>query len=176
MFILDIRVRDKSSIKILKRELNRIKRETMREVAQEFLDRHVAPHFGPANRQRYAHQRRRPVYRSEIKPREGRGQGKFVDNVLSGQSRRRALSLAKITATSNGAKLRLKLPPYFAKPFIGSFVGKDGKRKRITQQPDKVKELKTIDARTKSALKQFADKRFLRRIKLLRSVRTKKLT
>lgn len=181
--ILDIDKVDTSGIKLLKRDLNRIKKEAMRETAEWFLKTRIAAHFGPANRSRYGHAPRNKVYANEIKKRKGRGQGKFVDNTLTGKSARSARYLSRITATSKQATLSVTVPTYFKRPFVGTYMknvtGRDGRTrqvvKRITQQPDKVKELLTLDERDKKDTRDYAAKRVLRGIRSIRSEQRTKI-
>lgn len=115
------------------------------------------PHFGPSNRSRFQHEARTNFYTTITKKIEGRGQGRFVDNILKGLSMRFMQAFYTITGSKDAVTLTMKPPAYFAKPFIGSFV-RDGVTKRITRQPDKPKEVTTVDARDSKALSEFAGK------------------
>ena len=177
--ILAIEVSDKSGLKLLRKEINRIKKEALIETAQWFLKTKVPAHFGPANRRRYGHAPRNPLYAKEIKTRKGKGQGKHVDNTLTGRSARRAKYLSRVTGTSKTATLTVDVPTYFRRPFVGTYqktvTGKDGKTrqvtKRITKQPDKVKELLTLDERDKTDTRAYAAKQVLKGIKAVKAER-----
>lgn len=177
--ILDIAVSDNTGIKLLRKEINRIKKEAMQATAHWFLAKKVPQHFGPANRGRYKHKPRNKVYANEIKTRKGRGQGRFVDNNLTGKSAQQAKYLSRVTGTSKQATLSVTVPTYFKRPFVGTYTkavtGKDGRTrqvvKRITQQPDKVHELLTLDDRDKRETRDFAAKEVLRRIRAVKKER-----
>lgn len=158
MVILDVRVTEKSQVKLLKKSINRITKEILRETAEEFHRKILPRHFGPANRRKYKHEPRNKVYATDIKKRFGTGQGRFVDNQLNGRTKRRALAFARVTGTSKKATLRVQVPAYFNKPFVGTFRDDQGWTRRITRQPDKVAELKRVDNEDKEYLRKFADK------------------
>lgn len=117
-------------------------------------------HFTPSNRARFHHQPRTQVYESEIKKEAGVGQGKYVDNLLKGKSRRFMLAFATVTGSSKGVTVRLKPPAYFAKPYVGPLPGGG----RITQQPDKPKEIAAVDPRDAESMAKFAAERLRLRI------------
>lgn len=165
--ILGIKIENKSPLGDMRKELNRVRKEVMKDVGDEFVRNHLKPHFGPANRSRFKHEKRNDVYEKEIKKKKGQGDGKHVDNVLTGRSKRQVMASAKVTSTRDKATVRATVPGYFKKPFVGTFTrqktDKSGKvrsvLKRVTRQPDKVKELgemdrKDIDALTKYALRR----------------------
>lgn len=166
--ILGITVENRTALGVdMRRELDRIHKRMMQDVGEEFASEHIAPHFGPANRTRFKHEKRNDLYANKIKREEGVGQGKYVDNVLSGRTRRQVLTTARVTATKNKATVRATAPTYFTKPFIGSFMKKErqanGKvrmaQKRVTRQPDKLKELEEIDRKDVAELAKFAIRR-----------------
>ena len=177
--ILDIQTEDNSGIKLLKREINAMRKAVLKETAEWYLKTQIVPHFGPANRRRFNHANRNAVYSKEIKRRAGQGQGKFVDNVLSGKSRRQAQHLSRISATSKQATLNITVPAYFKKPFVGTFrktvTDKRGRTrtitKRVTQQPDKVAELLTMDERAKNETRRFAARAMTRQLRALQRQR-----
>lgn len=177
--ILDIESIDTTGLKGMRKELTRIKKETLKETADWFRRHKVAPHFGPANRRRYGHEPRNKVYANEIKKRKGTGQGRFVDNRLSGKSARQARYLSRISGSSKQATLTVTVPTYFRRPYVGSFTKtvKDANgrtrqvTKRVTRQPDKVAELLRLDQRDKEDTRKFSGKLMLRKIKALRKQR-----
>lgn len=184
MIVLNIKVEDSSPLASMKRELAKIKREVMGEVGNEFVRSHLLPHFGPQNRARFAHDRRNRVYASKIKTKKGQGAGRFVDDVLSGASKRQAQATVRVTKTQDRATVRCSLPAYFVKPFIGTFVkeerGKDGTvrrvPKRVTRQPDKVKELTTVDQKDRQELAEYGAKVGEKLWKQRQATKTKKIT
>lgn len=165
--ILGIKVERTAPLGEMRKELAKIRREVMRDVGNRFVSEHLKPHFGPANRQRFKHEKRNDGYLKRIKPDQGVGDGRFVDNVLTGRSKRQVMASAKVVATRDRATVRATVPGYFAKPFIGSFLrfkrDKDGrlksKLKQVTRQPDKVKELGTMDQKDVEALTRYALRR-----------------
>jgi hypothetical protein len=113
--------------------------------------------FNPNNETRFRHDKRSKVYKTFIKKKGGVGQGKFVDLQLSGKSKRQALHLYKVTGKRR-KKLKITVPPYYTKPFIGQWRDpQTGKIKRITRQPDKVHELLQVDQRDKDRLQKRAN-------------------
>lgn len=165
--ILGIEVENRTALGgKLRAELRRVQKEMMLEVGREFAREHVAPHFGPANRGRFDHEKRNDVYLKEIKPAHGSGQGKYVDLQLTGRSKRQVLATVRVTAVSDRVTVRATVPAYFSKPFIGSFAKQvttaAGKVrqvfKRVTRQPDKMKELGAIDDKDRASLQKFAVK------------------
>lgn len=125
------------------------------QAAGNYWHRELLPaHFGPANRARFGHAPRTRVYSESIKKREGRGQGRFVDNVLKGKSRRFMQAFATVTGTAKQATVTLKPPAYFANPYVGPLPG----GRRITQQPDKTVEITAVDQRDAEKVSEFAAK------------------
>jgi hypothetical protein len=165
--ILGIKIENKSPLGEMRKELNRIRKEVMKDVGEEFVRYHVKPHFGPSNRARFKHEKRNDVYEKEIKKKKGQGDGKHVDNKLTGRSMRQTLATAKVTSTRDKATVRATVPGYFKKPFVGTFTktvtDKSGRtrqvQKRVTRQPDKVKELGEMDRKDVDALTKFALRR-----------------
>jgi hypothetical protein len=166
--VLGIEIQNRTSLGgEMKRELNRIRKMVMQDVAREFAEDHIVPHFTSANRARFSHEKRNDVYLNEIKRKNGDGQGKYVDLQLSGRSKRQVMATIRITATKDKATVRTTAPGYFAKPFVGTFMKQErqpnGKirqvLKRVTRQPDKVKELGTIDRKDVDTLTRFALRR-----------------
>jgi hypothetical protein len=136
----------------------------MSETADRFISDHVNSHFTPNNETRYHHEPRNPIYKNRIKVKKGEGQGKYVDNILTGRTRRQVLATIKKTVTQFKCVVRATVPAYFAKPFKGT-VTRDKADKRgvvrqvtttITRQPDKMRELQEIDRRTVDDLTRFA--------------------
>lgn len=139
--ILSVEVIDNSGLKLLRGQINQMKKEALQEVAAYFHEELFPSRFTPGNDSRQRHEKRNQVYKDRIKKRFGQGQGKFVDLLLSGKTKRRT-SLRKITGTSSGATLTVETPAYFRRPFVGSFRDSKGRQKRVDHQPDKVAELK----------------------------------
>ncbi len=134
-------------------------------------------HFGTSNRSRYKLEPRTRFYLSVIKPREGQGQGRFVDLLLHGTARRRMMYNARIWATDGGNSVTLKMltPKYFTNPFVGTYVDAEGKQKRITRQPDKVAEVVQVNPDDKRTLANHIQASLLAALKVKRAKTTKKI-
>lgn len=125
----------------------------------EFWQSEIMPqHFAPNNKFAYRLQKRNDIYLDEIKKEEGQGPGKETLLVLSGKSRRFAMAFYKISGTKTRHTVTLDTPPYFARPFRGTFIGKDGQQKTITQQPDKPGEATQVNFRDRNRMIRFGIK------------------
>lgn len=132
------------------------KKEALRELAWYWHSNMLARHFSPGNSARYRMRPRNRIYREEIKKTKGEGQGRFVDLLLKGRSLRWMKSFAAVTGTDSQATLRMKPPGYFTRPFIGSYTDPEtGRRRIITQQPDKPSEVREISSDDRAALVRF---------------------
>lgn len=167
--IMTCEVLDRTPIKILKRELSRIRREALRELVMWFHEVYVPRRFSPGNDTRYQHAKRNDVYKNRIKRRRGIGQGKYVNNVLTGASRRRAMAFAKATATANQATLRVETPTYFRRPFKGTTRNRKGGITTINNQPDKVAETVFIPRQELEELRLQFQKILTRKLRQLQS-------
>lgn len=159
MIILDIKTQNSTPMKKgrSRKWLRGITKRVLFDTAEHWHQTIFPKHFTSANRSRYQTAVRNRIYRERIKPRKGAGQGKFVDLLLTGKSRRYMLALPQITSTSRKATVTMKPPAYFTNPHIGSFVDpRTGKQKRITQQPDKVEEATRVSEDDKRLLREFA--------------------
>lgn len=151
-----------------------IKKTSMQAVAREWMRTIFDRHFTPGNESRYQMQPRNAFYKNVVKKQEGQGQGKYVSLLLKEQSRRWLRTSATVTATQDRATLRMQGPPYFANPFIGRMkkevTTKAGMKRvieiNIGRQPDKVKELTTINEADRETLREFFHSDFEMRIKL----------
>lgn len=153
----------KNPPKGLGRRFRMTKAQTLKEVAWLWHREIMPRHFTPGNISRYRMKSRSQFYRQVIKPKEGQGQGRYVDLLLKGQTLRWLRAFATVTGTSYQSTLRLRAPAYFTRPFIGTFTDpRTGKRKRITQQPDKVAELRQVSAEDKAQMVRFARRGIMR--------------
>ena len=157
----------------LKREFGKLRKQLLQDVAAQWHLVILPKHFTASNRSRYQHQPRTSVYLKEIKPETGRGQGRFVDQMLGGKSRRFMMAFHKISGTQTQARLTMSPPPYFANPFIGETTSKDGRKIRVTQQPDKPSEITRLDNQDRDYLRRFAE---VRMRNLVRGARSLKIT
>lgn len=140
----------------MSRRYQQIKKEALQEVAWYWHSNILARHFSPGNTSRYRMKTRNKVYREEIKKTKGEGQGRYVDLLLKGRSLRWMKTFASVTTTADKATLRMKPPNYFTRPFIGSYTDPEtGRRRIITQQPDKPAEVKQISSDDRAALVRF---------------------
>lgn len=158
--VLSGKLFDRSGIRGLGRKFPRIQKEAMRSMAEKWVRDYLPGHFTPGNRNRYRFERRNPLYTRKIKPAKGTGQGKYVELLLSGRSRRAIVYLARITATQDRATVLMSPPGYFTNPKTGSYRNARGQQKRISHQPDKVRELLELPQSERDALVQIARKRF----------------
>lgn len=141
----------------LGRAMSRVVRENLKATAEFWHRELLAGHFRPSNRARFQHQARTTFTKTVTKRVKGVGQGKFVDNVLKGQSQRFMKAFANITGTRRQAVLTMRPPAYFTRPFRGSFRdARTGQTKTITQQPDKPGEITAIDQADRKRIEEFA--------------------
>lgn len=144
--------------RIAKRFVSKLQERVLDDNVHFFAQTMLPERFHPGNETRFKHARRNRVYREQIKRRAGKGQGKFVNLQLSGKAKRQATTLYKVTGKTR-KRLRLTLPTYYLKPFVGTFRDpRTGRTKRVTRQPDKAAELQQIDERDKARLQKRADK------------------
>ena len=116
-------------------------------------------HFTPGAESRYGYEARSKGYVDGRKRRYGRGQGKYVSNLFTGESRRRMTQLKTITSTSGTATVRMDAPTYFRKPFVGTTTTASGKTFTIKRQPDKVAEVTRVNAADLQKIRTFASTR-----------------
>lgn len=113
----------------------------------EFWHASILPkHFTSANREYHLQPRAEKYLRR--KRRIGIGQGKYVYNLLTGQTQRRMTYEYKVTATSRHATVRMNAPAYFTDPNDPN-----------GNQPDKVKETLEVSSRDVALLTTFAHRR-----------------
>lgn len=142
--------------RLARKELGILLDKVLDDSAHYFAQNLLAERFAPRNETRFNHEKRSKVYKGVIKRRGGVGQGKFVNLQLTGKAMRQARHLYRVTGKRR-KKLKLTLPAYYTRPFVGSWRDpKTGKTKRITRQPDKVRELVQVDARDKDRLQKRA--------------------
>lgn len=169
LIALNITVTDKSPLRGLGRRWGQIQRASLQAVARHWQATILPKHFTPGNRSRYGLAPRNRLYMQKIKQRKGKGQGKWVDDLLTGQSRRWMQSLSTITGSRNHCTLRMKAPAWFTNPFIGSYRDpKSGKTKTVSQQPDKPAEATAISADDRANLIKFLQGDITMRVALAR--------
>lgn len=169
LVVLNTEIKNAWVIKGIKRKWPQVLRLSMFAIARRWMEVKFPSHFTPGNETRYSHERRNPFYKRVIKIFEGEGQGKYVDDLLKGRSRRQLWTSTTITATQHRSTIRMKAPAYFTDPYIGRIekeipVKNDPSRMRkiiinITRQPDKVRELLEVPAKDKDDLQQYLQKR-----------------
>ncbi len=151
----------------ISRKLPGIYKAMMQSVALAWHDTLLDRHFTPGNQSRYGYENRNKVYLEEIKKKAGVGQGKYVSDVLKGQSARWLRTFFSITATQRQATLRMTAPTYFTSPFIGSFADpKTGKLKHVTRQPNKPEEVTQLNNDDRASLNKFAQENITSRVEL----------
>lgn len=139
--------------------VRKIHKELLIDVARFWHHRILPSHFTPGNETRYSMEPRGKRYKA-FKARVGVGQGRYVSNVLSGQSFRWLMTTDTYTGTQSQATLRMKAPTYFTSPAIGTFKGKDGRSFTITRQPDKPKEVTQVNDADRSEMQKYMGRRY----------------
>lgn len=137
-----------------------------------YYHREIFPrHFFQSNRTRYRHEKRSEYYLKRVKLRKGLATGKYVDDILTGVSRRRMLAFATVRASDGGNSvvLRMQAPRYFTNPYVGSFRDAQGKMKTIQRQPDKVAEVEQVNTEDQQKITEFTSKRVMERFRELKS-------
>lgn len=164
MIALHVQMIDRSGLKGGARRIGQVQRLALRDTAETWHAQLLAKHFSPGAAAGYRFAARSRVYKEFIKPHEGTGQGKFVDLLLKGRARRSLQSLYSIVGSKDRATIRMQAPAYFTNPFVGTFTDpKTGKLKRITRQPDKVREVTAVGAGDRQILRdRFADRLLVR--------------
>lgn len=131
----------------------------MKEIAAYWHSEIFPAHFTPGAESRYGYTPRTDAYRSGKKLRYGRGQGKYVSNLFTGESRRRMMHFKTISGTSKTSTIKMESPAYFRKPFVGTFTRPDGSQATIRRQPDKVDEVTRVNAADLQKIRTFASTR-----------------
>lgn len=137
----------------------KLQKQLMHDIGEYWHSQIMPQHFAPNNKFAYRLQKRNELYLEEIKKQEGQGPGKDTLLVLSGKSRRFAMAFYKISGTKTRHTVTLNTPPYFARPFKGTFITKTGERKTITQQPDKPSEATQVNFRDRNRMIRFGVQR-----------------
>lgn len=141
----------------LGRKMPAITRASLRSSAGHWHETVLQSHFTPYNDSRYRFDPRNKVYMEEIKKNEGVGGGRYIKDLLKGQSLRWMRTFVSITATQRQAVVRMISPTYFEKPFVGTFTDPhNGKTKVVTRQPDKPGEITQVNSSDNQALIDFA--------------------
>ena len=166
MIILDCKIAG-SPPKGLARKMPKIYKQNLNAVATHWHDKLLERHFTPGNNSRYQMEQRNPVYLEEIKKEQGVGQGRYVSDILKGQSLRWLRTFFSITGSQRHATIRMTAPTYFDQPIIGSFVDpKSGRLKHVTRQPDKPAEVTQVNNDDRATLTKFAQKDLQQRVEL----------
>lgn len=132
------------------RKFNSAVRQLMREVAHYWHEEIFPGHFTPGNETRYRVKPRSEKYIAR-KRKYGVGQGRFVANVFTGDTKRWMTTLAKfrVEQKTNIARVDMPTPTYFRKPYNPK-----------GNQPDKVDEVTQFNDRDRARVQEFARKRF----------------
>ena len=162
--ILGVTIENKNAFRGMGVRFAALTKETLKETAQRWHTSVMDSHFTPGNQSRYSMQNRNALYLEKIKKRHGQGQGKWVLNKLSEKSHRWMQVFVNITGTSRQIAVRMRPPTYFANPFIGSWIDRHGKRKTITRQPDKPKEVTAVNDADRAYLKNFMEWRIRQKV------------
>ena len=118
-----------------------MQRDLMKETAEWWSRDIMRRRLSAKAKNKYGHQKRTDWYLEFRKRKYAKGLGRSATNVFSGRARRSLLAFPRITGTHRHVKLKLDAPRYFVRPKIGAYIAKGGRRKIITQQPDKRAEL-----------------------------------
>lgn len=156
---LEIDKAARKSLRALGHSLTKVRKELMADIALFWHTELFPAHFTPGAESRYGYEVRSKGYVDGRKRRYGRGQGKYVSNIFTGESRRRMTQLKTITSTSGTATVRMDAPTYFRKPFVGTTTTASGKTFTIKRQPDKVAEVTRVNAADLQKIRTFASTR-----------------
>lgn len=156
---LEIDKAARKSLRALGHSLTKVRQDLMEDIALFWHTELFPAHFTPGADSRYGYEPRTKKYLSGSKRIKGRGQGRYVLNLLTGESRRRMTQLKKITSTSGTATVRMDAPTYFRKPAVGTFRRPDGSSFTIKRQPDKVAEVTRVNAADLQKIRTFAGTR-----------------
>jgi hypothetical protein len=137
----------------------KLQKQLMAELGAFWHENIMPQHFAANNRFAYRLKSRNDLYLDEIKKEEGQGPGKETLLVLSGKSRRFAMAFVKISGSKTRHTVTMSTPPYFARPFIGTFTTKNGETKQITKQPDKPDEMTQVNGRDRNRMIKFGIQR-----------------
>lgn len=172
--ILGFKIENRSLFRGLGARYAGIVKDILRETAT-YWHRAIFPrHFGNLNRSRYQLAPRNRFYAEVLKPKKGRGEGRFVDEVLTGVSQRMLLAFFSVTGTAKKATVKAQAPTYFTNPFIGSFTDpRTGRLKHVTRQPDKPDEVSRFHELDRAELRDFAAARMQARLNAARAATTK---
>lgn len=143
----------------LKRQIRPAVKAALNDTAGFWFQAIFPVHFSGRNRSKYGFEPRTGRYVQVLKPRFGQGQGKFVDLLLRGSSRR-FMRFGVISGTANRATVTMKPPGYFVRPFVGSWTDRKTKQeKHISRQPDKPREATATTPEELANLRKFAGER-----------------
>lgn len=149
-----------SRVPKLRKTMTRFRKLAMQDLGEYWVRELLPDHFKPSARSEFQHEARDEAW-LKAKRLFGLGQGKFVDNVLTGKSRRFLMHGPIIKATSRGVSVRLTGPLYFKNP-----------RHKTPGHPDKPDEITRVSERHRFLLsRRFGAKmnrfveRFLRTAK-----------
>lgn len=156
MIVFDFKVMRKG---IAKKSYNRVFRDQFKGAllfaVKYWHDKVLPRHFYYSAHGKYRH-KTRDAFWLQAKKQMGRGQGKFIDSLFKGTSRRWLMNNPRFSSTSRLGKVRMDAPPYFVKP----------KEKVPGTQPDKVAELRTITQDEKAEMAKKIHKFLIKEIKL----------
>ena len=156
---LEIDKAARKSLRALGHSLTKIRSDLMKDIALYWHTELFPAHFTPGAETRYGYEKRTKRYMEGTKRRYGRGQGKYVSNLFTGESRRRMTQLKTITGTSNTSTVRMDAPAYFRKAAVGTFTLPGGKSFTIKRQPDKAAEVTRVNAADLQKIRTFASTR-----------------
>lgn len=159
--ILGMKVNDKSHLRGLGRWMAAIRKQVMTDAAN-FWHRSIMPrHFNSGARAAYGYKPRQEKYQ-KFKLRKGSGQGRFIDLIFSGQSRRWMQEGVKVTGTQGRVTLSMRVPWYFKNP-RGKILNLRQRSKGLPapkyssrEQPDKPDEVTRFNARDRGDLRNYS--------------------
>ncbi|GAB5444380.1 MAG: hypothetical protein Fues2KO_47290 [Fuerstiella sp.] len=140
LMVLSFKIEDEVTPGLSKRNLAAANRTTHRFAGEYWLERIMPRHFHGSTQGRYELEPRNEIYLRIIKPKTGQGAGRYALLQKSGASFRFAQFFSRVTATQHRAVVKINVPAYFATPKTGT-IYEGGRRKEITRQPNKAREL-----------------------------------
>jgi hypothetical protein len=160
-FVLGMKINDKSHLRGLGRYMAGIRKQVMLDAAN-FWHRSIFPrHFNSQARSAYGYKPRQEKYQ-KFKLRKGVGQGKFVDLLFTGQSRRWMQEGVKVTGTQGRVSITMRVPWYFKNP-RGKILnlrqlskGLPAPKYSSREQPDKPDEVTRFNAKDRGDIRKYA--------------------
>lgn len=162
--ILGMKISDKSHLRGLGRFMAAIRKQVILDTANFWHRSILQRHFNSGARAAYGYKPRQQKYQ-KFKLRKGVGQGKFVDLIFSGQSRRWMQEGVKVAGVQGRVTVTMRVPWYFKNPrgrilnLRQTSKGLPAPKYSSREQPDKPDEVTRFNARDRGDLRAYAGNR-----------------